>query len=496
MPEKNRKVVREKILGEDLIISKKLYLKRDQPRDKILFFLVFFIFITLFGCVTMSVVDQCRDRRDIPGLVEILRDKSKSYFYRRDAAEALGEMGNESIIPELIEALNDSNELVRQAVVEALGRRGGKSIVPVLIGVVKDEAESPKVIAQAIYALLNIEDNSAIPVICKSLEHEDLNVRRAAAAVLGKMGDKEAVPSLISALRRKDKKIFSDVATALWKINDRTAVPALLEALPDSEAARSHIVWVVGDMGDSSAIPTLINIIKDKNMIVGILELILKIGNKSIPPELEKILDRKDEFFRIYARWASQGHGQVNHKIPQEVLANKDKLLVEATNDFVTGNFDGAARKILQVMKSCPDVEQIKGKESTITLHQIACYNLGVVYTRLGKIDEAREAFLAALQLDPGSRIAGPSIFNYSFTFRATELSVLNYYLMHPPKTSVYEDIGFMDIEGNSFLFSWSADFRSRKVSFFGGLEYFHCSPITPLGLGWIDFHGKNFEVR
>lgn len=454
----------------------------------------FAFFVVLSGCFSTRVY-RCIEQRDIPGLMAILKDKSNSTFERERAAQGLRDIGNKSLIPDLISVLDD-DEAVRASVVRVLGKLGDASIVPVLAGIVRDKTENPKVISCALTAMAEIRDNSAIPIMCEALEHKDLRVRESAAIALRDLPDESAVPSLISALKRKETELYPYIAEALWKIDDRTAVPALLEALPDSGLARSHITWVVGDMGDRSAIPGLISIIKDKNMIVGIVEAILKIGNKSISPELGKILDRKDEFFRIYARWALQGHGEVDHEVPQEILANKDKLLVEATNDYVTDNFDGAARKILQIMESYPDMEQIKGKESTINLHQIACYNLGVVYIRLGKIEEAREVFLAALQLDPQSRIAGPSIFDYSFTCRATGLSILNYYLTHPPKTLVYEYYSLVDIEGNPVLLWWYADFRSRKVVFIGLLEDFHCSPITALGLGWIDFHGKNFEVR
>src|SRR5512137_2274045 len=69
-------------------------------------------------------VDEMKARRDFDGLFKALNNKRNVYL-RRDAARALGEMGDSAAIEPLIAALKDPKKEVRDAAVEAIGRMGG-----------------------------------------------------------------------------------------------------------------------------------------------------------------------------------------------------------------------------------------------------------------------------------------------------------------------------------------------------------------------------------
>lgn len=49
------------------------------------------------------------------------------------------------------------------------------------------------------------------------------------------------------------------------KMGDKSAVPALIEVLKDDEHVRWRAALVLGKIGDKSAIPALSNMLKDKN---------------------------------------------------------------------------------------------------------------------------------------------------------------------------------------------------------------------------------------
>lgn len=464
----------------------------EKKNLKVTFYFVLSLFIIFTGCATTTGVFRYIERKDVPSLVDILKDRSKSQFDRKYAAEGLGNIGDKSVVPDLIEELNDPDEEVREAVVDALGKLGDKAIVSRLITMVEDRAENPGVIGKALTALVNIGDKSAIPVMCKALEHEDSLVRLRAVEGLGEMGDKAVVPILLSRLRTEEKKLVPDLVIALGKIGDSTCVPSLLEMFPERGLIRSHIVWALGKIRDKSAIPVLLRMVKEKNMIVGIVEKILEIGGESILPSLEEVLNDKDEFFKIYARWASHNFLKLGGSIDREKNVGKNKLLREATKDFTNNNFREAAEKILETMRTYPNAEQIKKGKLTINLYPIACYNLGILYRSMGKIDEAREAFLAAIQLDPGGPIAAPAILNHHTIYSPLFGSKVLYYNF---------DDSFLDIEGNSFSWRYFIDMTRREVSFMvtsstEGVKNYDYSPITPLGLGWFDFAGKSFKVR
>lgn len=66
--------------------------------------------------------------------------KGEEWIVRREAAEALGVIGDKSAVPALIEALKDDRDYsVRRAAVTALGCIGDRSVVPALIAALKDK---------------------------------------------------------------------------------------------------------------------------------------------------------------------------------------------------------------------------------------------------------------------------------------------------------------------------------------------------------------------
>jgi HEAT repeat protein len=122
------------------------------------------------------------------------------------------------------------------------------------------------------------------------IQHGDYMSRMAAAKTLGRMGDAQAVPYLIRALLDDDDWVSAAAAEALGSIGDAQAVPALLEALCSesrvnqfNELARNHPSWgmvqdwedirnvriaaahALGQIGDSSAVPGLLEALKDEN---------------------------------------------------------------------------------------------------------------------------------------------------------------------------------------------------------------------------------------
>jgi HEAT repeat protein len=70
-------------------------------------------------------------------LVQMLSDKD--WQVRREAAWALGEIGDPKAVPFLIRSLRDKDKYVRRAAAWALGKIGDPQVVPALIDVLKDE---------------------------------------------------------------------------------------------------------------------------------------------------------------------------------------------------------------------------------------------------------------------------------------------------------------------------------------------------------------------
>src|SRR5512136_2891709 len=69
-------------------------------------------------------IDEMKANRDFEGLFKALTSKRNQYL-RRDAAKALGEIGDVVAMEPLIAALEDAKKDVRDAAAEAIGKIGG-----------------------------------------------------------------------------------------------------------------------------------------------------------------------------------------------------------------------------------------------------------------------------------------------------------------------------------------------------------------------------------
>ncbi len=139
--------------------------------------------------------------------------------------------------------------------------------------------ESPKwrVRAESAYALGKIGDATAVPALIKRMQDPDedeQNVKMACAQALGMIRDPSAIPLLIEALKEVNKWSSVQVAELLVRFG-KEAVPALLDALQNDESVNQRI-WaaqILGSIGDNSAIPVLMQRLRDRDPNVRIASL-------------------------------------------------------------------------------------------------------------------------------------------------------------------------------------------------------------------------------
>lgn len=93
-------------------------------------------------------------------------------------------------------------------------------------------APCPQVRAASIYALGEVRDAGAVPLLVGHLNDEDKVVRRISARALGKIGDPAAAEPLIAALQNRQESLAVRcvAARALGMLSDLEAARALLRA--------------------------------------------------------------------------------------------------------------------------------------------------------------------------------------------------------------------------------------------------------------------------
>ncbi len=105
--------------------------------------------------------------------------------------------------------------------------------------------------------------SAATPPMIEALHDPVPTVRLQAIKALGRIGDPSAVPALLNALRNADEQAASQIFSALVQLG-RAAVPALLDASKSSSAwMRWHCMRALGEIGDTRALPVLVQALRD-----------------------------------------------------------------------------------------------------------------------------------------------------------------------------------------------------------------------------------------
>lgn len=93
---------------------------------------------------------------------------------------------------------------------------------------------------QAVFALGEIKDESAIDLLIEVLEGSQGELKVKTAEALGKIQSNKAVPALISSL--KNEEVRPTAIWALGNIDDESASPALAELLSDQDKYNRYLV--------------------------------------------------------------------------------------------------------------------------------------------------------------------------------------------------------------------------------------------------------------
>jgi predicted protein tyrosine phosphatase len=171
------------------------------------------------------------DCEAVPRLVELLYDPD-SYAVSLRAAEALGQIGTETAVAGLLEALNHEDSDVRGSAVSALGE---------------------------------ISSEVAAVAVMRALSDRDIFVRGRAAVALGNLntaGDpnlqKMVTAGLVLAIGDSESYVRWRVAAALGQIGTEEAVAGLVRLLGDeTSGVRQNAVKSLGQIGSPAALLAL-----------------------------------------------------------------------------------------------------------------------------------------------------------------------------------------------------------------------------------------------
>lgn len=140
----------------------------------------------------------------------------------------------------------------------------------------------------------------AVPAIIQGLHHQDFEIRRTAARLLGRLADLTAVPALIDAL--KDEKVRVEAIYALAALKDRRAIEPILPYLTSTDVeTRSAGLAAMCVFREPRAVPALLRALKAKEGQT--YQIIVTLAALRVPealPEIIRQLDEKNvDFIRV-----------------------------------------------------------------------------------------------------------------------------------------------------------------------------------------------------
>lgn len=177
-------------------------------------------------------------------LLTLLLDNDNAV--RRSAAQALGRLGDASAIAPLGEALHDRDDYFRVAAAEGLNNLASlfsesdcKSVVPSLINALEDTNRDVK--ENAARALGKLNDKTAVPALIEflkdpreSYDYYRRQLRSVAVASLSRLRDASAIPILINLLETSTGDLRETVSHILESFDAPEAQSAIKRLAKDS----------------------------------------------------------------------------------------------------------------------------------------------------------------------------------------------------------------------------------------------------------------------
>ncbi|MEQ9236039.1 HEAT repeat domain-containing protein [Coleofasciculus sp. E2-BRE-01] len=256
------------------------------------------------GFITSTLVALSQVNSQMVQKWQAALNHSDSYL-RREAAEALGKIGNTQAVEGLIAALHDSDSYVRWEAAVALAKIGNPQAVDSLIATLHNSNRDMR--WNAAEALGKIGDAQAVDSLIAALNHSHREVRRYGAVVLGTIGNTQAVDGLVAALHDSDRDVRWNAAKSLGEIGNAKAVDSLIAALHDSHSdVRWNAAVALGEIGNPQAVDSLIAALNDSESYVrwNAAEALGEIGNPQAVEGLIAALNDSDSYVRRSAAFA------------------------------------------------------------------------------------------------------------------------------------------------------------------------------------------------
>lgn len=148
--------------------------------------------------------------------------------------QALAVRADKSVMPEVVAAAGNQDQVIRIAALRALSSLGDVSVVPLLLGALSENGELASAARDSLEAIYGDGVDSAIIVAMQ--EAEQIQPRALLIEILQRRQSNEAVPALLKEARHDSSEIRSRAMSALSEVAELQDVPAMVQGVLASTA--------------------------------------------------------------------------------------------------------------------------------------------------------------------------------------------------------------------------------------------------------------------
>lgn len=214
-----------------------------------------------------------------------------------------------------------------------------------------------------------LEAKQDVPRLIKALGHKkNTEVRRSAAAALGRTNDADAVEALVAALSDHDSGVRRTAASALARLGDARAVEPLAIALTGSRSVDE--TWAMADalgkLDTPRAMGLLESVLSDgaewkRKSALSLLSDMRWIPSRDVIPLLVGLLQNYERQIRVSSADALRrlySQGNLTEKDKQLVLSQRERIS-EPHTDLVTHTDDGDDHADYETHQDSPHSDQV-----------------------------------------------------------------------------------------------------------------------------------------
>ncbi|MFA6540990.1 MAG: HEAT repeat domain-containing protein [Bacteroidota bacterium] len=218
---------------------------------------------------------------------------------RRDAAERLSASSSLMVSAVLSLGLQDPDKGVRDSVARSLLEMRSPSVPYAIVEYLTDSSFITRNLASTL--LVQIGKNS-LHALIPYFQHENQDVRKLALDTAGLIGDGEIVHDVLPLLNDADENVVVAAVEALGNIRAISTLPHLAVSYSCHPFARVVIAEAIGKIGDRSAAPYLISLLRSYKKPEGeellelfsIVEALAGVGDESSLPAIAEMVRSGD----------------------------------------------------------------------------------------------------------------------------------------------------------------------------------------------------------